>query len=86
MEYVLLAGVNDSAADAARLSDFCEAFPHNINLIPFNPHSLAPFRAPAETDVDAFAKAVLARRPTLLTVRRSRGRDVQAACGQLVQS
>lgn len=86
VEYVLLAGVNDSAADAQRLSDFCEAFPHNINLIPFNEHPLAPYRAPTEDAVDTFARAVLARRPTLLTVRRSRGRDVQAACGQLVQS
>jgi 23S rRNA (adenine2503-C2)-methyltransferase len=85
VEYVLLSGVNDSAEDAARLSDFCVAFPHNINLIPFNEHPLAPYRAPLPGDVDRFAQALLARRPTLLTVRRSRGRDVQAACGQLVQ-
>lgn len=86
VEYVLLAGVNDSDQDAWRLSEFCRDFPHNINLIPFNEHPLAPFRAPAERDVDRFAKTLLARRPTLLTVRRSRGRDVQGACGQLVQS
>ncbi|RYZ08694.1 MAG: 23S rRNA (adenine(2503)-C(2))-methyltransferase RlmN [Myxococcales bacterium] len=86
VEYVLLAGVNDSVEDAARLSDFCAAFPHNVNLIPFNEHALAPYRAPLEPDVSAFARALLARRPTLVTVRRSRGRDVQAACGQLVQS
>ncbi len=85
VEYVLLAGVNDSAEDAARLADYCASFPHNINLIPFNEHPLAPYRAPSERAVDAFAQALLARRPTLLTVRRSRGRDVQAACGQLVQ-
>jgi 23S rRNA (adenine2503-C2)-methyltransferase len=86
VEYVLLRGVNDSAADARRLADFCQAFPHNINLIPFNEHDRAPFRAPSEAEVDAFARALLNHRPTLLTVRRSRGRDVQAACGQLVQS
>jgi 23S rRNA (adenine2503-C2)-methyltransferase len=85
IEYVLLSGVNDSLEDAARLSDFCQVFPHNINLIPFNEHSRAPYRAPSEAHIDAFARAVLARRPTLLTVRRSRGQDVQAACGQLVQ-
>lgn len=86
VEYVLLSGVNDSAADAARLSDFCSPFAHNINLIPFNEHPLAPYRAPLDRDVDDFARALLARRPSLVTVRRSRGRDVQAACGQLVQS
>jgi len=86
IEYVLLAGVNDSVADAARLSVFCRTFPHNINLIPFNEHALAPFRAPREAEVDSFARALLAEKQTLVTVRRSRGRDVQAACGQLVQS
>ena len=86
VEYVLLSGVNDTLEDAHRLADFCQSFPHNVNLIPFNEHPLAPYRAPEEAAVDAFAKAVLARRPTLVTVRRSRGRDVQAACGQLVQS
>jgi 23S rRNA (adenine2503-C2)-methyltransferase len=85
VEYVLLSGVNDSDDDARRLVDFCAAFPHNINLIPFNEHDLAPFRAPTDAEIDRFARALLARRPTLLTVRRSRGRDVQAACGQLVQ-
>ncbi|HVY25101.1 MAG TPA: 23S rRNA (adenine(2503)-C(2))-methyltransferase RlmN [Polyangiaceae bacterium] len=86
VEYVLLAGVNDSPRDAERLSDFCQGFAHNINLIPFNEHPLTEFRAPCEAQVDTFAKALLARRRELVTVRRSRGRDVQAACGQLVQS
>jgi 23S rRNA (adenine2503-C2)-methyltransferase len=86
IEYVLLAGVNDFDDDALRLADFCRDFPHNINLIPFNEHPLAPFRAPAEADVERFARALLGRHKTLVTVRRSRGRDVQAACGQLVQS
>ena len=86
VEYVLLQDVNDSPEDAERLADFCRSFPHNINLIPFNEHALAPFRQPAEERVDAFARALLARNRTLVTVRRSRGRDVQAACGQLVQS
>jgi 23S rRNA (adenine2503-C2)-methyltransferase len=86
VEYVLLRGINDSALDAARLADFCSTFPHNINLIPFNEHPLSSYQASPERSVDAFARAILARRPTLVTVRRSRGRDVQAACGQLVQS
>jgi 23S rRNA (adenine2503-C2)-methyltransferase len=84
VEYVLLAGVNDAPDDARRLSQFCASFPHQINLIPFNEHGGAKFRAPSEHTVDAFARAVLDERRTVLTVRRSRGRDVGAACGQLV--
>jgi len=84
VEYVLLAGVNDSPEDARRLANYCASFPHQINLIPFNEHRVAEFRAPTEAVVDEFARAVLAERRTVLTVRRSRGRDVGAACGQLV--
>jgi 23S rRNA (adenine2503-C2)-methyltransferase len=86
VEYVLLRGVNDSVEDATRLAALCQGFPNNINLIPFNEHPLSSFRAPSEESVAAFARALLAARPVLVTVRRSRGRDVQAACGQLVQS
>jgi 23S rRNA (adenine2503-C2)-methyltransferase len=86
IEYVLLAGVNDTLDDARRLAAFCREFPHNINLIPFNAHPLATFAAPSEPAIDAFARALLDERPELVTVRRSRGRDVHAACGQLVQS
>jgi len=84
IEYVLLRDVNDTPEDARRLSDFCAGFPHQINLIPFNEHELASFGEPSEERVDAFARALLAERPSVLTVRRSRGRDVGAACGQLV--
>lgn len=86
VEYVLLRGVNDSDEDARRLADYCASFPHNINLIPFNAHPHAAFAPPDERRLEGFAAALLARRPTLLTVRRSRGRDIQAACGQLVQA
>jgi 23S rRNA (adenine2503-C2)-methyltransferase len=84
IEYVLLAGINDTPDDARRLSDFCVGFPHQINLIPFNKHRASEFRAPAEETVTAFARALLDHRKSVLTVRRSRGRDVGAACGQLV--
>jgi len=84
VEYVLLREVNDSADDARRLSDFCAGFAHQINLIPFNEHELSSFGEPSEERVDAFARALLEQRPSVLTVRRSRGRDVGAACGQLV--
>jgi 23S rRNA (adenine2503-C2)-methyltransferase len=83
IEYVLLAGVNDSAADAARLFDFCQQFPHQINLIPWNAHAGSEFTTPSDGAIDAFARAILARGRALVTVRRSRGQDVAAACGQL---
>ncbi len=86
IEYVLMDSVNDSPADARRLADFCAPFAHNINLIPFNEHPGASFKSPSEARLDEFMKALLGRRPSLVTVRRSRGRDVQAACGQLLVS
>ncbi len=84
LEYVLLAGVNDSVEDARRLAEFCDGLPHQVNLIPWNAHPGAPFESPSDAAVDAFARAVVTHRRTLLTVRRSRARDVAGACGQLV--
>lgn len=84
LEYVLLAGVNDSDDDAKRLAEFGDEFSHHINLIPFNAHSHSDFQSPSPARVAAFAKLVLAHRPTFVTVRHSRARDVQGACGQLV--
>jgi 23S rRNA (adenine2503-C2)-methyltransferase len=84
LEYVLLAGVNDTLDDARRLADFCAGIPHQLNLIPWNAFPGAPFAAPSDAAVDAFAQSVLAHRRTLVTVRRSRARDVAGACGQLV--
>jgi 23S rRNA (adenine2503-C2)-methyltransferase len=90
LEYVLLDGVNDSDDDARRLAAFGERFPHHINVIPYNAHSLSSFQAPSPERVLAFTRAVLAHRPALehgpgvVTVRHSRARDVQGACGQLV--
>ena len=86
LEYVLLAGVNDSVADAERLAAFGAPFSHQINLIPWNAHPESEFRASAEADIDAFARRLLEHTRAVVTVRRSRGRDVGAACGQLVQA
>jgi 23S rRNA (adenine2503-C2)-methyltransferase len=83
LEYVLLAGVNDTPDDARRLADFCAGIPHQLNLIPWNAFPGAPFVAPSDAAVDAFAQRVLAHRRTLVTVRRSRALDVAGACGQL---
>jgi len=86
LEYVLLAGVNDTPEDAERLAAFGAPFPHQINLIPWNAHAGADFRSPTETEVDDFSRGVLRHTSAVVTVRRSRGRDVGAACGQLVRA
>jgi 23S rRNA (adenine2503-C2)-methyltransferase len=86
IEYVMLGGLNDGLDDAERLAEFCEPFAHLINLIPFNVHAHSPFRPPSDDQVERFARVVSERGRGLVTVRRSRGRDVQGACGQLVQA
>ncbi len=85
-EYVLLAGVNDTEEDADRLVDWLGDLRrrHNVNLIPMNEHAHAPFHEPAEERIQAFATR-LHQHGCFVTVRRSRGRDVQGACGQLVR-
>ncbi len=85
-EYVLLAGVNDTLEDADRLVAWLGPLSrgHNLNLIPMNEHEHSAFREPAEERTQAFAKR-LHEHGCFVTVRRSRGRDVQGACGQLVR-
>jgi 23S rRNA (adenine2503-C2)-methyltransferase len=84
VEYVLLAGENDSADDARRLHAFCSEFRHNINVIPYNSFEGTGYHEPSEDQLQAFVK-VLQDLGSLVTVRRSRGRDAAAACGQLVR-
>ena len=85
-EYVLLAGENDTEADADRLADWLGDLRHghNLNLIPMNEHGASVFREPGEDRVQAFSDWLKAR-GCFVTVRRSRGRDIQGACGQLVK-
>jgi 23S rRNA (adenine2503-C2)-methyltransferase len=81
-EYVLLAGVNDSLADAAQLSKLLRGIKCKVNIIPFNPHPEAPYARPSHAQVTAFQNEC--RRlgmPTYL--RTPRGDDIDAACGQL---
>jgi 23S rRNA (adenine2503-C2)-methyltransferase len=83
-EYVLLDGVNDTPEDADRLAAWLGELRqrHNVNLIPMNEHPQALFRAPTEARLQSFA-ARLRRHGCFISVRRSRGRDTQGACGQL---
>jgi 23S rRNA (adenine2503-C2)-methyltransferase len=85
-EYVLLGGVNDTLDDADRLAAWLGDLRHrhNVNLIPMNEHQHSPFREPQEERTQAFAKR-LHEHGCFVTVRRSRGRDVQGACGQLAR-
>ena len=81
-EYTLIAGVNDTVEDANRLPGLLHGIPSKLNLIPMNPHPDSPLRPPADDVIDRFL-AVLSRRGMTVTLRRSRGPDIQAACGQL---
>ena len=81
-EYVLLAGVNDSARDADDIVALCRGLAVKINLIPFNPFPGAAYRRPSDERVEAFQLRLLDA-AVHATVRKSRGRDIEAACGQL---
>jgi 23S rRNA (adenine2503-C2)-methyltransferase len=82
-EYVLLAGVNDSLDDARRLVKLLAGIKAKVNLIPLNAAAGIPFERPADEAVDAFAQ-LLADAQITVSVRKSRGRDIRAACGQLI--
>ncbi len=82
-EYVMLDGVNDSEADARRLVKWLGQIPSKINLIPFNRFEGAWFQNSTPEAIERF-KAILTRAGFLTTVRRTRGDDIAAACGQLV--
>lgn len=82
-EYVLLEGLNDSDADAARVAELLRGIPSKVNLIPYNPGPELPFRPSPLERVLAFQQVLVVRHvPTF--IRISRGRDIRAACGQLI--
>ena len=82
-EYVLLAGVNDSPEDARKLAKLLHGVKSKVNLIPLNAAKGIPFDRPSDAAIDRFAK-ILADRGLIVSVRKSRGRDIRAACGQLI--
>jgi 23S rRNA (adenine2503-C2)-methyltransferase len=81
-EYVLLAGVNDHADDARRLTKLVRGIACKINLIPFNEFPGNPFRRPSEGTISAF-QAIVRQAGLDVFIRKSRGRDILGACGQL---
>jgi len=81
-EYVLLAGINDSDADARALLGLTRDIPCKFNLIPFNPFPGSGYRKPSVERVRRFQE-ILMRADVVSTVRKTRGEDIDAACGQL---
>jgi 23S rRNA (adenine2503-C2)-methyltransferase len=81
-EYVLLRGVNDSVQDAEQLAQLLRGIRCKVNVIPFNPHPGSAFQRPSEAEIERFQN-VLQEHGMQINVRRPRGDDIQAACGQL---
>jgi len=82
-EYVLLAGVNDSPQDAKKLAKLVAGVKSKVNLIPLNAAAGIPFQRPSDEAIDRFAK-IVSDHGVNVSVRKSRGRDIRAACGQLI--
>ena len=81
-EYVMLAGVNDSPAEAREMVRLLKGIPSKVNLIPFNPWPGAPYQCSSNNRIHAFGR-ILMEAGLAAPIRRSRGQDILAACGQL---
>ena len=82
-EYVMLDGINDSPAHARELARILRGVPAKMNLIPYNPVAGADYRRSTPEAIDAFRKE-LSKAGLLTITRKTRGEDIDAACGQLV--
>ena len=82
LEYIIFKDFNDSKLDAMQLANFCKRFPTKVNIIEYNPIDGGEFKRADNDKVDAFA-AYLEERNIIVNIRRSRGKDIDAACGQL---
>lgn len=81
-EYIVFDGFNDGIQDAIELARFCKHLPCKVNIIEYNPISFASFLNAGEDKIEAFAD-YLRKQGIITNVRRSRGKDIDAACGQL---
>ena len=81
-EYVVWKGINDTDADIKALVQFCKYAPSKVNLIEYNPIDDGEFQQASDEAIDRYISALEANRIPV-TVRRSRGKDIDAACGQL---
>jgi 23S rRNA (adenine2503-C2)-methyltransferase len=84
-EYVLLRGVNDSLDDVRRLPELLRGIPCKLNIIPWNPHEASPYERPESARVHAFQQEAI-RLGFTVFIRKTRGGDIDAACGQLAAS
>ena len=82
-EYVMLKDVNDSPEDARRLVRLLHGIRGKVNLLPLNEAAGIPFERPSDATVNHFAK-IVSEHGLTVSVRKSRGRDIRAACGQLI--
>ena len=83
VEYVMLSNINDSTDQAHELAKVLKDTPSKINLIPFNPYPGSPYTCSSNSRMDRFAKVLMEYGFTVV-VRKTRGDDIDAACGQLV--
>jgi 23S rRNA (adenine2503-C2)-methyltransferase len=81
-EYVMLDGVNDSDQQAEELLELTRNVPCKLNLIPFNPFPGSPYRRSPTLRIRRFAE-ILMQAGVVTTTRKTRGDDIDAACGQL---
>jgi len=81
-EYIAFQNFNDTLRDAAKLARLCKRYPVRVNIIEYNPIDGVSFEKADEDRIDQFA-AYLRKEGVMVTVRRSRGKDIDAACGQL---
>ncbi len=82
-EYVMLDSVNDTPAHAKALVRLLSGIPSKINLIPFNSYPNTPYRCSSEDVIERFS-ALLQQAGLITTIRKTRGSDIDAACGQLI--
>ncbi|MDX1686162.1 MAG: 23S rRNA (adenine(2503)-C(2))-methyltransferase RlmN [Saprospiraceae bacterium] len=81
-EYIAFNGFNDTEEDAYNLIQLCQRFPVRVNIIEYNPVEGVPYKKSSADQLDKFA-GILVDHGVMTTVRRSRGKDIDAACGQL---
>jgi 23S rRNA (adenine2503-C2)-methyltransferase len=81
-EYIVFKDFNDSMGDAYKLAEFCKVVPCKVNLIEYNPIDKGEFQQTSPERMNSFVK-VLRGRGIIVNTRRSRGKDIDAACGQL---
>ena len=82
LEYIIFKDFNDSLEDAAQLERFVRRVPSKVNIIEYNPTGDGLFERATETQLDLFSN-YLEKKGVIVNIRKSRGRDIDAACGQL---